>query len=70
MAEELDEEAEEDEEAAVPKVIDGNANHGDNNDMEDGEEDEDENEKHAEHLTLPPHGFEVYVFDVPNDAFE
>jgi len=54
--EEIEEEVAE-EEAAVTNGVEDNAN-----------KDEDESTKHAELLSLPPHGSEVYVGGIPGDA--
>ncbi|KAM6586447.1 hypothetical protein CsatA_009052 [Cannabis sativa] len=61
--EEEEEEEEEVEEEEEDEDI-GNADDGDK------VEDEDEKKKHAELLSLPPHGSEVYVGGIPHDASE
>ena len=65
--EEVEVEVEEEENAS-------NANGGDIQSSHQGDEakveDEDEKNKHAELLARPPHGSEVYIGGVPNDAPE
>ena len=64
---EVEEEAEEEENAS-------NANGGDIQSSHQGDEakveDEDEKKKHDELLARPPHGSEVYIGGIPNDASE
>ncbi|XP_017698930.2 heterogeneous nuclear ribonucleoprotein Q-like [Phoenix dactylifera] len=72
VEEEVVEEEEADEEAtAAANGADADTNLGGGDDMKDPKQkDEDESEKHAELLALPPHGSEVYVGGIPNDASE
>jgi heterogeneous nuclear ribonucleoprotein R len=67
IEEEVEVEEEEEENAS-------NANGGDIQSSHQGDEakveDEDEKKKHAELLARPPHGSEVYIGGVPNDASE
>ncbi|XP_062083018.1 heterogeneous nuclear ribonucleoprotein Q-like [Humulus lupulus] len=67
--EDPEEEEEEEEEEVEEEEEDEDI---DNADSSDGAkvEDEDEKKKHAELLSLPPHGSEVYVGGIPHDASE
>lgn len=64
VEEEVEEEEEEEEEEANEAVEQKNLSCG------VMIEDEDESKKHAELLALPPHGSEVYVGGIPQDASE
>lgn len=75
VVEEVEEEEEEEEEIEVEEEVEEEEEDGEEGNEEAGEQrriavDEDEEKKHAELLSLPPHGSEVYLGGIPHDASE
>ncbi|CAL5419700.1 unnamed protein product [Camellia sinensis] len=66
----VEEEEEEEEEADAADGVDTLKGADGDEDMEPAEAEEDVKKKHAELLALPPHGSEVYLGGIPQDASE
>lgn len=68
--EEIEEEEEVEEEVEEEEEIEEDVNEDDAQKGSDSEEEEDDLKKRAELMALPPHGSEVYLGGIPNDATE